>query len=171
MSGSRLLARFRVPLGFACAVVAYWLARPSPASILLGLFIALPGEVLRVWAAGHIDKGHEITRSGPYRLTRHPLYLGSAIMGIGFVAAARSWIVAALVLVYLTLTLGAAMRVEEAALDEAFGGDYAAYREGRAPPAERPFSMGRVRANREYRAVLGFVAAFALLVARWYWAQ
>jgi protein-S-isoprenylcysteine O-methyltransferase Ste14 len=171
MNLERGLARFRVPIGFVCAAVAYWLAQPSPASMLLGLFIAVPGEVLRVWAAGHIDKGHEITRSGPYRLTRHPLYLGSAIMGVGFAAAARSWVVAALVVAYLMLTLGAAMRVEEAALDEAFGGDYTAYREGRALPADRRFSAARVRANREYRAVLGFVAAFALLVARWYWRQ
>jgi protein-S-isoprenylcysteine O-methyltransferase Ste14 len=168
VSPVRLLARVRVPLGFVCAAVAYWLARPSPASILLGLFIAVPGEVLRVWASGHIDKGREVTQSGPYRLTRHPLYLGSTIMGIGFVAAARSWIVALVVLTYLALTLGAAMRVEEATLDARFGGEYAAYREGRAPAPDRRFSAARMRANREHRAVFGLVAGFALLVARWY---
>jgi protein-S-isoprenylcysteine O-methyltransferase Ste14 len=37
-----------------------------------------------------------VTRSGPYAFVRHPLYLGSAIMGVGFVVAARSVIVGAI---------------------------------------------------------------------------
>jgi hypothetical protein len=162
------LARRRVPIGFACAAIAYWLAQPSRASLIAGLAVALPGEALRVWAAGHLDKGREITRSGPYRWVRHPLYLGSAILGVGFIAAARSWTVAVLVGAYLALTLVAAIRAEEAALDARFGGAYADYRDGRAAPVDRPFRVARVMANREYRAVAGLVAGFALLVVRRY---
>ena len=47
--------------------------------------IATAGELLRIWAAGHIEKGREITRSGPYGFVRHPLYLGSTGIGLGFV--------------------------------------------------------------------------------------
>ena len=54
------------------------------------------GEALRIWAAGHLEKGREVTRSGPYRWTRHPLYIGSAIIALGVVIAARSAIVALL---------------------------------------------------------------------------
>ena len=43
----------------------------------------MAGECLRLWAAGHLEKSKEVTRSGPYRHTRHPLYLGSSIIGIG----------------------------------------------------------------------------------------
>jgi hypothetical protein len=157
------LARFRVPLGFACAAVAFWLAQPTPLSMGLGLFVGLPGEVLRLWAAGHIDKGREVTASGPYRLTRHPLYLGSTILGIGFAIASASAIVAAIVAGYLGLTLTAAMRTEEAALDRQFAGEYAAYREGRARAGDRGFSWARVRLNREYQAVLGLVGAWVVL--------
>jgi hypothetical protein len=33
-----------------------------------GLFVALAGEAsLRIWAAGHLEKSREVTRSGPYR--------------------------------------------------------------------------------------------------------
>ena len=161
-----LLVRRRVPLGFACAAIAYWLASPSMRSILIGALVALPGEAIRVWAAGHLDKGREITRSGPYRFVRHPLYLGSAVLGVGFIIAAANWQVALLVGGYLALTLTAAMRNEETSLDERFGGEYAAYREGRAAPTERPFSVARVLANREHRAVLGFIATFLLLYIR-----
>jgi len=160
------LARLRVPLGFACAVLAFWFARPTITSIAVGMSIAAIGELLRVWAAGHIDKGREITRSGPYRFVRHPLYLGSVIMGAGFIVAARSWLPGALVFVYLGLTLWAAMRTEEATLDARFDGAYAAYRDGRAEPQLRRFSAGRAIANREYRAVAGLVGAIGLLVLR-----
>ena len=160
------LARLRVPLGFACAGLAFVLARPSLASWTAGVAIAAAGEAIRLWAAGHIEKGREITRSGPYRFVRHPLYLGSTIIGAGFAVAARSLPVALLTLGYLAVTLFAAIRTEEARLDEKFSGGYTAYRTGRAAPAERPFSWRRAMANREYRAAAGFVAAFAFLAWR-----
>lgn len=124
------------------------------------------GELIRVWAAGHIDKGREVTRSGPYRYMRHPLYAGSTIMGLGFMIAARSLPAAIVVSVYLVAALVSAARAEEAVLDARFGGEYAAYREGRATPSNRPFSRARVIANREYRAVIGLVVACGLLYLR-----
>ena len=157
------IARWRVPLGFLSAAVAFVLARPSWQSLAVGLLVAVPGEVVRVWAAGHIDKGREITRSGPYRYVRHPLYLGSTLLGVGFGIAARSLVVLILTLAYLSITLVAAMRSEEAQLDAKFAGAYAAYRAGLVEPVARPFSWARVAKNREYRAVLGLVAAFAVL--------
>ena len=160
------LARFRVPLGFISGIVAFWLAQPSLRSIAVGMSIAAAGELLRIWAAGHLDKGREITRSGPYRFVRHPLYLGSALMGAGFIAAARSWLVAGLVVVYLSLTYLAAIRTEEAALDARFAGAYTEYRAGRAGPVDKRFQWSRVRANREYRAVAGLLIAGALLFWR-----
>jgi protein-S-isoprenylcysteine O-methyltransferase Ste14 len=160
------LAHRRVPLGFLCAIAAYAFARPTVASIETGAIVALPGEVLRLWAAGHIDKGREVTRSGPYRFVRHPLYLGSAILGVGFIVAARSVVSCAVVALYLGVTLIASIRTEEAGLERRFGGEYAAYRAGTAMPVDRPFSLQRVLANREHRALAGFVLAMGLLALR-----
>lgn len=160
------LVRRRVPIGFACAIAAYWLATPSPTSIAIGVAVALPGEALRIWAAGHLDKGREITRSGPYRWVRHPLYLGSAVLGTGFIVASWNWRVAVLVGAYLAAGLVAAMRAEESALDARFDGAYSAYRAGRSPGVDRIFSPARVAANGEPRAMAGFVAGFLLLVVR-----
>ena len=159
------LARIRVSLGFVCAALALYLARPTRWSLAVGLLVALAGEGLRFWASGHIDKGREITRSGPYRFVRHPLYLGSTIIGFGFIIAAQSVVVAVIALVYLGVTLVAAMRTEESSLDARFAGEYSAYREGRAAAVERPFSVARVLANREPRTVLGLLAGWGLL----YW--
>ena len=159
----RRLARLRVPLGCACGGLALWLARPTMASVAAGMAIALAGEALRIWAAGHIDKGREVTRSGPYKLVRHPLYLGSAIIGVGFMIAVRKPWVAALVTAYLGTTYLAAMRSEEGHLDEKFDGAYAAYRDGRSAPVERSFSWARLRANEEYRAIAGLAIGLGLL--------
>ena len=162
----RWLARRRVAIGFLLAVAVFWLAHPTPSSIAGGAIVALPGEILRVWAAGHITKGREVTRSGPYRLVRHPLYLGSTILGAGFSIATWSLPSALIVLAYLGVTIPAAMRSEEAELEAQFGAEYAAYRAGRAATVDRAFSLARAIGNREHRAVAGFVAAMALLVLK-----
>jgi protein-S-isoprenylcysteine O-methyltransferase Ste14 len=162
----RFLARHRVRIGFAAAALALWLATPTPASLAAGAAIAMAGEALRIWAAGHLEKGREVTASGPYRLTRHPLYVGSAIIGAGFALASASWLTAALIAIYLVITLTSAIRSEERHLTEKFGPAYPEYREGRAPEVARRFSLTRVFANREYRAVAGLGFALALLALK-----
>ncbi len=160
---TRRIAKLRVTLGYVLSVVALWLASPTPRSLAIGAAIGAVGEALRIWAAGHLEKGREVTSTGPYAITRHPLYAGSTIMGAGLAIAANSILVAVLVFAYLAVTITAAIRSEEAHLTDKFGGDYPAYREGTASRATRGFSFERAMRNREYRALLGFVLVLALL--------
>jgi protein-S-isoprenylcysteine O-methyltransferase Ste14 len=164
-SGSllRFLARRRVVIGFIAGVAAIWLSQPTRQTLLIGTIVAVLGETIRIWAAGHLEKGREVTMSGPYRFTRHPLYLGSTIIGVGLAVASSSVIVAMLVALYLTVTLGAAIATEEAHLTEKFGAAYPAYRDGRATGERRRFSAARAMKNREYRAVIGLLTVLALL--------
>jgi protein-S-isoprenylcysteine O-methyltransferase Ste14 len=165
----KLLARFRVNLGFLVGGACFWFADPSWRTLLIGGLIAVPGEALRLWAAGHIEKGREITRSGPYQFVRHPLYLGSSIMSVGFAVASGSALAAGLLAIHMGVTLLAAMRTEEFHLDQKFNGEYSAYREGRATPVTRRFSWQRVVANREYRAASGVVIGLAILAVKIVW--
>lgn len=165
---AKFLARWRVPLGYLLGIVVFLLAAPTPSSLALGTAVGSFGEVLRIWAAGHLEKGREVTRSGPYAMTRHPLYLGSAIMGVGFAIAARSVASAVVVVAYLVVTITAAIRSEEAHLTDKFGVAYPEYRSGRADEAPRRFTVERALRNREYRALVGFAAVIALLAARIY---
>ena len=154
MSLTRWLARRRVALGFLAAIFAYWFAHSTWRSIAIGLSVAAVGELVRLWAAGHLDKAREITKSGPYRYVSHPLYFGSCIMGVGFAIATWAIVPAAIVAVYLALTIPSAMITEERAIVNL------------QPGAPRSFSVDRVMANREYRAVAGFFLGAALLILR-----
>jgi len=165
---AKRLARWRVPLGYVLGIAAFVLATPTASSLALGAALGSIGEALRIWAAGHLEKGREVTRSGPYALTRHPLYLGSAIMGGGFAVAARSLTVVLIVGAYLVVTITAAIRSEEAHLTDKFGSAYPDYRDGRGADASRRFTIERALRNHEYRALAGFIAVIALLAARVY---
>jgi protein-S-isoprenylcysteine O-methyltransferase Ste14 len=164
----RFLARWRVSLGFVFAAAVLWLATPTVQSLMIGAIAAFAGEALRVWAAGHLEKSKEVTQSGPYRFTRHPLYLGSTLIGIGMAVAANDVIVVAIVFAYLGLTLTAAMRSEEAHLREKFGDAYDAYAERRAPRVERAFSWQRAIRNREHHTIAGVVSGLLLLAGKIY---
>jgi len=89
-------------------------------------------------------------------------------MGVGFALAAHNVAAAAIVAVYLAITITAAIRSEEAHLTDKFGAAYPEYRNGRRNDTERRFSVDRALRNREYRALVGFAAVIALLAARIY---
>jgi len=165
MTVLRRIARLRVTIGFIAGLAALWLAQPTARSLAIGTIVAAIGEAVRVWAAGHLEKGREITRSGPYGFTRHPLYLGSSLIGIGLAIASASLVVAVLVVAYLAVTLTAAIRTEEAHLTDKFGAAYPAYREDRGAVERRCFSFARAMRNREYRAILGLL--FVMVVLAW----
>ena len=160
------LARRRVTLGFVVAAAALILARPTWRSWTEGLVAAFVGEGIRIWAAGHLQKGREVTTSGPYRWTRHPLYVGSSLIAIGVLLAARSPVLAAVASVYLVATLTAAISSEEAHLREKFGDAYDRYVRAEVTHPQRGFSVERVMQNREYRAVGGVLAGFLILALK-----
>ena len=160
------LARRRVALGFICGALALWFAHPTWRALVIGASVAACGEAIRLWAAGHVEKSREVTRSGPYRWTRHPLYLGSSVLALGVAIASASLVVAVIIAIYVGATIPAAMLAEERHLREKFGGEYDAYAASQAMPMARAFSFTRARLNREHHTVAGVVIGFALLVMK-----
>ena len=161
-----LLARFRVALGWVFGPLVLLLAEPTTASLAVGFAIAVAGEALRFWAAGHLNKSREVTSSGPYRWVSHPLYVGSSIMGLGVGIASHSVIAIGLIALYLALTLTAAVRTEEAHLRRLFGDYYDRFKRGellRDTESQRRFSVAQAIANHEPRAVAGLLVAWLLL--------
>jgi protein-S-isoprenylcysteine O-methyltransferase Ste14 len=166
--------RRRVFLSYLGALVYLALARPSFTSLSLGAVLMLMGEGLRLWASGHIDKNVRLAQTGPYAHVRHPLYLGSALIGSGLAVASGSWAVGIGVLVALGILLGSAARAEERRLRSHFGQDYVSYsREVPAlVPRLRPLKRGGrfdwkvVGKHRELRAVAGLAAGLLVLALK-----
>ena len=169
---STLIQRARVPLGFLFGLVFMLFSAPTPASLLVGSVIALTGLGLRLWAAGCL----EICLIGPYRWTRNPLYLGSFVMGIGFcVASAQIWLLAFFVLLF-AIVYTPVIRREQVELRQAYGRSYQDYiakvpvffpNLGAAQgTGSNTFSWQQVFKNREYNAVLGFLALCGVLLIK-----
>ena len=47
----------------------------------------IAGALVRGWGAGHLVKNDDLTTTGPYAYLRHPLYLGTILIGTGFAIA------------------------------------------------------------------------------------
>lgn len=173
---SHVARRIRVPLGFAFALLYFWLAHPTWRSIALGAVLIVPGLLVRALASGHVRKNEALATSGPYAYTRNPLYLGSFLIGVGFAIAARSWwIGAALVVMFFAIYLPV-IRGEERFLREKFPdfGEYARRvprmlpRITAAQSVDDPggFSLELYLKHREWNAVLGAAAIVAVLVGK-----
>ena len=163
-SWAKIARRWRVPLSFVMAAAALYLAQPTRLSLGLGAGFTFIGLALRALASGHIDKDIRLAVTGPYAHTRHPLYLGSVLIAIGFVAAARSWWVAAAACALFLAVYLPMIKAEEDYLRATFA-DYADYAAGvpRFGLRVTPYEAGAVRPrfsrelylwHREYNAIL-----------------
>jgi len=173
-----LWVRWRVRVGYPVAVLFAWLAKPGYESLAFGAVIGLFGLAVRAAAAGHLRKHEELTTSGPYAFTRNPLYLGSAVLAVGVIVAGHSWLAAVLVGAYFALFYSIVMRREEAELRGKYGAAFEEYAERvplffprltRGTAARGQFSTSQYLRNREYQALLGFLAGLALLWAKMIW--
>ncbi|MEW6745928.1 MAG: isoprenylcysteine carboxylmethyltransferase family protein [Planctomycetota bacterium] len=69
---------------YACIVAVLVLARPVVWLYPVGAFLVVVGEVLRIWACGHLRKNKDVIMSGPYAHVKNPLYLGTFLIMVGF---------------------------------------------------------------------------------------
>jgi protein-S-isoprenylcysteine O-methyltransferase Ste14 len=173
-------ARWRVRLGYLLAIVALWLARPSPYSILIGAGVGVIGLLLRAYAAGYLHKQEILTTTGPYARTRNPLYFGSSFLVLGAAIAMRSWWAAALLLIYFALVYSLVMRREALELRQKHGEAFDRY--AAAVPLFFPkilgspesasnglgFSWAQYKKNHEYQAAIGFLLLLIGLLVIWW---
>jgi protein-S-isoprenylcysteine O-methyltransferase Ste14 len=73
------------------------------------------------------DRGTGLVTTGPYRLVRHPIYLGFALVATGQALAFGSWPALMTVLFGIVPTFAWRARAEEKLLSRAFGERYAVY--------------------------------------------
>jgi protein-S-isoprenylcysteine O-methyltransferase len=104
----------------------------------LGVLLMSGGIALRVWASRTLGRFYTRTlrtapqqplvREGPYRVLRHPGYLGDIVMWAGAALATSNWLVAAVIVPLMFAAYCFRIAAEEQMLREAFGEEYARYR-------------------------------------------
>jgi protein-S-isoprenylcysteine O-methyltransferase Ste14 len=169
-----LPSRLRVRLGFLSGALVLALAHPTSRTVGVGLLLAVPGEALRLWASGHIEKTRILATGGPYAYTRNPLYLGSLLLMLGVAVASGSPWASGILLLYAFACYPSVVSEEAAFLRRTFP-EYETWSQAvplffprlspGGPRASR-FSWERVGRNREWRAALALPGMVALLYLR-----
>ena len=121
-------------IGRAAAVASpggiYWLRIASLTLLFTGLVVRWTAilSLGKAFSANvAIRPSQTVYQSGLYRLVRHPSYSGLWLVFLAIALHEQNWIAAAVVLVPTTAALLYRIHIEEAALNEAFGAQYAAY--------------------------------------------
>ncbi len=96
-----------------------------------GMIVLLKGIILRMTARGHklrySAKSKKLVTSGPYCLVRNPMYLGSFLMGAGFILMVWPLWVVPIFAVLFYLRFKRQVIKEEIFLTEMFGKEYEEY--------------------------------------------
>ena len=165
----------RVPAGTALGLLFLILMHPSARSLWIGAVITLPGSLLRLWAAGHIDKGIVLTQGGPYAMTRNPLYLGSFLMALGIILGGQGYWMLPLLGGFFAAFYIPVMKAEADHMLGRYGQEFVEY--SKRVPAFFPafqkagtgtsdFLWSRVIQNREHRNVAGLLVAETILILK-----
>lgn len=170
------LQRLRVPLGFVTAILFVVFSRPTWASLIVGVPLALLGAAIRGWASGHLRKNAELATCGPYAHTRNPLYFGSFVMAAGCAIAGGSWLIGAWLIVFFLAIYWPVMQAESAHMQTLFGEAYARWSAAvplflpRLTPYEsgqsRQFDFNQYLHHREWRALMGLGIVFGILIVK-----
>ena len=185
----RKLRKPRFLLAYPLAVWIFTVAYTTRPALRLGIACVLLGELIRLWANGYVGHvkvnrtppaqgqakiGHLVT-AGPYAFIRHPLYLGSLLIGLGLlVIAGNPWLAlvasAAFLVVYRRK-----MVEEEETLRHEWPVEFALYQEAvprwlpswrRYPQRNGRWNWQGILASKELRTLAWVVVLLILLFFR-----
>lgn len=75
-----------------------------------------------------LSKATNLVTTGVYRYTRNPIYLGMAIMLLGWLMLLQNWLSAAGVVIFIVFITKYQIGPEEEALEKIFGEEYLRYK-------------------------------------------
>jgi protein-S-isoprenylcysteine O-methyltransferase Ste14 len=167
------------------AVPMLWRSRgpASPLWLVAGVALCAAGQALRAWVLGLVPDGTSgqgeklmatsLNTSGPYALTRNPLYLGNLGITLGLCFIAHDVRVLVLVALLFALQYRAIIAAEEGFLRQRFGAAYDAWcarvprfwpRRLAFPSGKHPWDPRRVL-RKEHNPAAAWIALAIVLVA------
>lgn len=118
---------------FAAAVFSgrYYVEGSVPDDMLdlLGMVLLMAGVIVRTWATLYVAgrKTRELVTSGPYSISRNPLYLGSLLIGLAMAGLLQSVTLFVAIVVLGPIIYLPVIRKEEEALARAHGAHFEEY--------------------------------------------
>jgi protein-S-isoprenylcysteine O-methyltransferase Ste14 len=180
--------RLRFAPLYLAGLVLLVFVRPGAGDYALGTLAVVAGEGLRTWGAGHLVKTTSLTVTGPYAHLRHPLYLGTLLVGCGVGVMLSGWWMLGVLALFLPWFFldyfPRKERSESARLQELYGEAFAQYRAAvpalvprlaawnPTPAAARLFdssrrwSLERYSQNNELGTMVGLVVLVAAFGVR-----
>ncbi len=171
----------RIALSFAGAAVFLYFAIPSSTSVMAGIPFIVLGEIMRTWASGYIKKNEVLSQTGPYAITRNPLYVGNFLIGTGFSIMTGRILLFLSFLAAFIYIYKVTIQSEEKFLSAKFGETFSRYKERvpvffpvklqslRSASDEVPeahFAWQLVIEHREYHTWLGIIAGLIIFLAK-----
>jgi len=173
------------PLFVWLLVVAYTTER----RLHLGIALIFLGELLRLWADGYV--GHvkvnwtqkwrsdpkigSLVTAGPYAFVRHPLYLGTLLIGAGFCLIAGNLWVSMAALGFFLIVYRHKMAREELLLRDEVGTPYVVYQAAvprwlptfrRYPNRQGQWNWQGIVSSKEWKTLIWVVVVIIILYLR-----
>jgi protein-S-isoprenylcysteine O-methyltransferase Ste14 len=180
--------RSYTPIPFVILMLVF--ENASVASLIVGFFIALIGELIRFWGvswAGSETRttggvgGTYLVISGPFGHVRNPLYVGNILMylGLGIMSMALFPYLQIFAILFFIVQYDFIVKEEEGFLEKKFGSDYqkylqnvprffprlTKYKDNSIPQPDYKISAGL---KSETRTLQAFVSTVLLIVIKWY---
>lgn len=126
--------RDKLPLAFLPGILL--LAKPKKGRLLCGVSLLAAGEALRILAVSHIGPtsrtrnvcADTLVKTGPYALSRNPLYLANSVKVLGFALISGNFIFALALILFYGLEYSSIIPFEQEFLENCFKDEYVAYK-------------------------------------------
>ena len=177
------LFRYRSYTPIPLLVILVLASRTDEVWFLSGAAVAFIGESIRVWALRHSGpktrthrkiRVDDLVVTGPYSLTRNPLYIGNFVISLGVaLASGQPWVVPLLFVVFV-FQYAFIIRAEEAFLEGEIGEPYREYKRrvprilprlGQYEPGDRRYGWKEIL-PREWNTITAIQTVLALLGLR-----
>ncbi|MCM8759939.1 MAG: isoprenylcysteine carboxylmethyltransferase family protein [Candidatus Omnitrophica bacterium] len=121
----KLLSKLRIPAGWFFFILVVAVGKINH---LFPMIIIVIGEIIRTIAAGTIKKNEILTNTGIYKIVRHPLYLGSFLISLGFCLMCNHLLLWIYFLFFFPVCYIPTIILEEQFLENKFGDTFKTYK-------------------------------------------
>ncbi|MBU4590280.1 MAG: isoprenylcysteine carboxylmethyltransferase family protein [Candidatus Omnitrophica bacterium] len=157
-------SKLRFAIMYPLGVFVVLFSNSDDRSIMASIWFIIAGLLLRLWANSYAIKMDRLTTSGPYAFVRHPLYLGTMLIIIGFVIMLKIYYIGVLFVILIAAVYYDTIKKEEAMLEIKFKEAYLRYKgkvRAMLPTLSAyvggekwPFSFKRLINSQEYKPFL-----------------